>query len=155
MALWLQSGDLEIDTAGWSGEGTFTSTLVEGLKGLKSIVFLRVENAPSSRTDADYMFISNEIYVKFHDVAEKVPSRVLGIFPVQRVVMKPSMSLVDLEAQLTGMMEIGPADYADDTMLQYLKTERIVPPYQTRGYKLVEMVRVYAISAATARARPA
>jgi hypothetical protein len=29
-------------------------------------------------------------------------------------------------------------------MLQYLRTERIVPPYQTRGYKLVEMVRIYA-----------
>jgi hypothetical protein len=28
-------------------------------------------------------------------------------------------------------------------MLQYLRTERIVPPYQTRGYKLVELVRIY------------
>jgi hypothetical protein len=28
-------------------------------------------------------------------------------------------------------------------MLQYLKTERVIPPYQTRGYKLVELVRVY------------
>ena len=25
--------------------------------------------------------------------------------------------------------------------------ERIVPPYQTRGYKLVELVRVYAVGA--------
>jgi hypothetical protein len=30
-------------------------------------------------------------------------------------------------------------------MLQYLRTERIVPPYQTRGYKLVELVRVYEV----------
>ena len=30
-------------------------------------------------------------------------------------------------------------------MLQYLQTERIIPPYQTRGYKLVELVRVYAM----------
>ena len=28
-------------------------------------------------------------------------------------------------------------------MLQYLRTERIVPPYQTKGYKLVELVRIY------------
>jgi hypothetical protein len=28
-------------------------------------------------------------------------------------------------------------------MLQYLRAERIVPPYQTRGYKLVELVRLY------------
>jgi hypothetical protein len=28
-------------------------------------------------------------------------------------------------------------------MLQYLRTERVVPPYQTRGYKLVELIRIY------------
>jgi hypothetical protein len=28
-------------------------------------------------------------------------------------------------------------------MIQYLRTERIIPPYQTRGYKLVELVRIY------------
>ena len=28
-------------------------------------------------------------------------------------------------------------------MIQYLRTERIVPPYQTRGYKLIELVRIY------------
>jgi hypothetical protein len=32
-------------------------------------------------------------------------------------------------------------------MLQYLRTERIVPPYQTRGYKLVELVRIYEVDA--------
>jgi len=36
-------------------------------------------------------------------------------------------------------------------MLQYLRTERIVPPYQTRGYKLVELVRVYEIGGAPRR----
>jgi hypothetical protein len=41
------------------------------------------------------------------------------------------------------MPEVGSPDYADEGMLQYLRTERIVPPYQTRGYKLVELVRVY------------
>jgi hypothetical protein len=38
---------------------------------------------------------------------------------------------------------VGAPDYADEGMLQYLRSERIVPPYQTRGYKLVELVRVY------------
>jgi len=32
-------------------------------------------------------------------------------------------------------------------MLQYLRTQRIIPPYQTRGYKVIEMVRVYEASA--------
>jgi hypothetical protein len=30
-------------------------------------------------------------------------------------------------------------------MLQYLRTERIVAPYQTKGYKIVEMVRIYEV----------
>ena len=38
---------------------------------------------------------------------------------------------------------IGPADYADGGMIQYLRTERIIPPYQTKGYKLVELLRIY------------
>ena len=35
-------------------------------------------------------------------------------------------------------------------MLQYLRTERIIPPYQTRGYKLVELVRIYEVGHAAA-----
>ncbi len=31
--------------------------------------------------------------------------------------------------------------------MQYLRAERIVPPYQTRGYKLVELVRIYEVGA--------
>ena len=142
---------MQIDSAGWSGEGTFTAALLDTLKRLTSIEFLRVEDAPASRADADYMFISNEIYVRFVAKAEKAPGRLLGIVPVQRTVMAPSMTLVDLEAQLATEDGIGAPDYADETMLQYLKTERIVPPYQTRGYKLVEMVRIYAIAATTGR----
>lgn len=137
---------MQIDSAGWAGEGTFTTALVDALKTLSSIEFLRVEDAPASRTDADYMFISNEIYVRFTTRRERVAARLLGIVPVQRTIMAPSMTLVDLEAQLAAMDGIGAPDYADETMLQYLKTERIVPPYQTRGYKLVEMVRIYALS---------
>ena len=44
---------------------------------------------------------------------------------------------------LTAAPEIGAPDYADEGMLQYLRTERVIPPYQTKGYKLVELVRVY------------
>jgi hypothetical protein len=44
---------------------------------------------------------------------------------------------------LTAVGEIGAPDYSDEGMMQYLRTERIIPPYQTRGYKLVELVRIY------------
>ena len=40
---------------------------------------------------------------------------------------------------------IGAPDYSDPAMLQYLRSERIIPPYQTRGYKMVEMVRIYEV----------
>ena len=53
------------------------------------------------------------------------------------------MSIAELETVLAHAGDIGPPDYSDAGMLQYLKTERIIPPYQTRGYKLVEMIRVY------------
>ena len=43
------------------------------------------------------------------------------------------------------MPDVGPADYTDDGMLQYLRTERVIPPYQTKGYKLVELVRIYEV----------
>ena len=46
------------------------------------------------------------------------------------------------------MSDIGAPDYADAGMIQYLRTERIVPPYQTRGYKLVELVRLYEVGTA-------
>jgi len=35
------------------------------------------------------------------------------------------------------------ADYADEGMIQYLRTERVIPPYQTKGYKLIELLRIY------------
>jgi hypothetical protein len=44
---------------------------------------------------------------------------------------------------LSAIPDVGAPDYADNGMLQYLKTERVVPPYQTKGYKLVELVRIY------------
>ncbi|MEE2636814.1 MAG: hypothetical protein VYE68_06230, partial [Acidobacteriota bacterium] len=71
--------------------------------------------------------------------------KVLGLFPVTRTVSEPVMTVEDLERALGGMEQVGRPDYADVGMLQYLRTERIVPPYQTRGYKLVELVRVYEV----------
>jgi hypothetical protein len=58
------------------------------------------------------------------------------------------MSVVGLERFLAGLPDVGEPDYSDETMLQYLRTERIVPPYQTRGYKLVELVRIYEVGTA-------
>ena len=53
------------------------------------------------------------------------------------------MTVGRLEQALAAVADVGPADYSDDGMIQYLRTERIVPPYQTKGYKLVELVRIY------------
>ena len=55
------------------------------------------------------------------------------------------MHVSELEAALAGIQDVGEPDYSDETMLQYLRTERIIPPYQTRGYKLVELVRIYEV----------
>ncbi len=134
---------MEINTSKWSGEGTFTQTLVDRLKQIDGLVLVTVEDAPASRSEADYNFMSNEIFVVFDTGTRDEPTRVLGLFPGKRSVTYKKMSVADLEKVLTAAPEIGAPDYADEGMLQYLRTERVIPPYQTKGYKLVELVRVY------------
>jgi hypothetical protein len=115
----------EIDSSGWSGEGAFTQALLEVLKGDSTIAYLRVEDAPASRTDSSYSFVSNEIFVGLARRAE------------------PGSPLAALALTLEQHASIGGPDYADEGMLQYLRTERVVPAYQTRGFKTIEMVRIY------------
>ena len=140
---------MNVDTSKWSGEGTFTQALVDRLKQIDGVAVVRVEDAPASRSEADYNFMSNEIFVLFETGTREEPTRRLGLFPGTRSVTYKKMSVADLEKVLTAAPEIGAPDYADDGMLQYLKTERVIPPYQTKGYKLVELVRLY--EAGTAR----
>lgn len=135
----------ETDTTNWSGEGVFTQLLIDRLREVGAVRFLRVEDAPATRSDADYNFISNELFVGFSTVDHQESIKRLGLFPGSRTVTELSMTFAGLEAALTEMPDVGAPDYSDQTMLQYLRAERIVPPYQTRGYKLVELVRIYEI----------
>jgi len=135
----------EIDTSKWSGEGAFTQQIVDRLRTVESIRVVRVEDAPASRSEADYNFISNEIFIGFATLERHEPIKRFGFLPGTRTVAEKAMTVVDLEAVLTMTEGIGPPDYADEAMLQYLRSERIVPPYQTRGYKLVELVRIYEV----------
>jgi hypothetical protein len=135
------------DTSKWSGEGTFTKTLIDRLSEMSTIALVRVEDAPASRSEADYNFISNEIYVVFATTSSQERVRRFGILPSTRTVTAKVMTIAGLDAALTAEEGIGAPDYADDGLLQYLRTERIIPPYQTRGYKLVELVRIYEANA--------
>jgi hypothetical protein len=137
---------MQVDTSAWSGEGSFTQVLIDRLRQMTAIAFVRVEDAPASRSEADYNFISNEIYVAFEKTVRREPARRFGLLPGSREVVEKGMTMSDLEQRLTGADDVGPPDYSDTAMLQYLRTERIVPPYQTRGYKLVELVRIYEMS---------
>jgi hypothetical protein len=83
------------------------------------------------------------VYVLFRVRARQEAVRRWGIFPAARTVEEKACTIIELESSLSRLAHIGPPDYSDDGMLQYLRTERIVPPYQTRGYKLVELVRIY------------
>jgi hypothetical protein len=136
---------MSVDTSNWSGEGLFTQVLLDRLPTIEGVAFVRVEDAPASRSEADYNFISNEVFVAFAQVTRRERTRRLGLLPGTREVTDPALTVAGLEALLAEMPDIGAPDYADDTMLQYLKAERVIPPYQTRGYKLVELVRIYEI----------
>ena len=135
----------ETDTANWSGEGTFTQLLIERLREIDAVRFVRIEDAPATRSEADYNFISNELFVGFATVDREEPFKRFGILPGSRRVAEPAMTLAGLETALTALEDVGAPDYGDAGMLQYLRAERIVPPYQTRGYKLVELVRIYEV----------
>ena len=133
----------EVDTTNWSGEGTFTQIVIDRLRTLDAIGLVRVEDAPASRSEADYNFVSNEVFVRFSTKDREERTTRFGFLPSRRVVQEKAMSVSGLEQALAAIDGIGPADYSDEGMIQYLRTERIVPPYQTKGYKLVELVRVY------------
>ena len=136
---------LEPETSAWSGEGTFTQLLIERLRDVAGIRSVRVEDAPATRSDADYNFISNELYVGFETTERQERITRFGVLPGVRTVTEKAMTLQGLETALTGIDGVGAPDYGDEGMLQYLRAERIIPPYQTRGYKLVEMVRIYEV----------
>jgi hypothetical protein len=134
---------MHIDTRNWSGEGTFTQLLIDRLQQIEAIELVRVEDAPASRSDADYNFISNELFVRFAVRTRQERTRRWGFIPAVHEVPERVMTLSQLDGAFTAMPDVGAPDYADDGMLQYLRAERIIPPYQTRGYKLVELVRIY------------
>ena len=134
---------MNVDSSGWSGEGTFTQVLIDCLRQIETVEFVRVEDAPASRSEADYNFISNEVFVRFSTKQREERIMRFGLLPARRVVQEKTMTFSGLEQALAASDGIGPADYSDDGMIQYLRTERIVPPYQTKGYKLVELVRIY------------
>jgi len=133
----------ELDATNWSGEGSFTQIVIDRLRQLEAIRSVRVEDAPATRSEADYNFISNEVFVEFTTTTRQEPIKRFGILPATRSVTQKSMTIADLEKSLTALDDIGEPDYADEGMLQYLGAERVVPAYQTRGYKLVELLRIY------------
>jgi hypothetical protein len=135
----------ETDLSHWSGEGQFTQLLLDHLRRLDEIQYIRVEDAPSTRSEADYQFLSNELFLEFAVRGREERYARFGFLPARRIVRDAAMTLGGLEELLTSIAEIGPPDYSDHGMLQYLRTERVIPPYQTRGYKLVELVRIYRV----------
>ena len=138
---------MSLDTSKWSGEGTFTQLLVDHLQRVDGVALVRVEDAPASRSEADYNFISNEVYVAFATVTRRERVLRFGFLPGSKTSVDKAMTIAGLEAALAGIPDIGAPDYSDEAMMQFLRAERIVPPYQTRGYKLVELVRVYEVGA--------
>src|SRR5947207_15270928 len=91
---------MQIDTQKWSGEGTFTQVVLDRLKVVDQIAGLNVEDAPASRSEADYNFISNEIFVAFALVGHVEPTRRLGIFPATRRDVEKAMTLGGLQSLL-------------------------------------------------------
>src|SRR5437879_13716518 len=97
----------EIDASKWSGEGAFTQLILDRLRGVDTIALLRVEDAPATRSEADYNFISNEIFVRFTMKTRQEPTRRFGFLPASRSVVEPTMTMASLEAALTNLPDVG------------------------------------------------
>ena len=93
--------NVDVDNSKWSGEGTFTQLLVDQLTQLDGLTLVRVEDAPASRSEADYNFISNEIFIVFDMIATRHRFRRFGLFPAERTVAQPKLNMAGLEAVLT------------------------------------------------------
>ena len=91
---------MEVDSTRWSGEGTFTLVLLDSLRGLSGLETIRVEDAPATRSEASYNFISNEIFVRFLVRRRREVSRRFGFLPVTRSVADTAMTLANLGAAL-------------------------------------------------------
>ena len=139
---------MTIDRERWSGEGELTQAILDAMSALEQVALVRVEDAPASRADIGYNFLANEIFVGFRQRRVLVTRRLLGFLPVPQVVLRPSFTLAGLEERLAGTPAVGQADYGDEGMLQYMRSERVIPPCQTRGPKLVELVRIYRLTPA-------
>ena len=135
----------ECDLSDWSGEGAFTQQLINWFAEQETIAFLKVEDAKSTRDDVEYNFISNEIFLQFHTVKKTKKQSLWGVLSFNRTTFDKLMTIEKLRILLEHQQEIGSPDYADADMIQFLRTERIVPPYQTKGYKLIELVRIYEV----------
>ena len=98
---------MTLDTSNWSGEGTFTQALIDCLQRLDAIELVRVEDSPASRSEADYNFISNEIFVAFATEARKERVKRFGFLPWTRTVLSKRLSIPGLEEALTAAPEIG------------------------------------------------
>src|SRR2546428_589544 len=109
---------MPIDTSNWSGEGAFTHLLIEQLQQIEGVALVRVEDAPASRSEADYNFISNEIFVGFATAVRRERVRRFGFLPALRTVTEKAMTVAGLEAALTTPSEVGAPAYSDDGMLQ-------------------------------------
>ena len=135
----------DFDHAKWSGEGDFTQTLIDWLLQQDTIALLRVEDSDSTRVDVGYNLISNEIFLGFRTRERVERSRLWNILPRHRIVTDKVMTLERLESVLGEDEAVGFPDYADEGMIQFLRTEHVIPPYQTKGYKLIELVRIYEV----------
>ena len=94
---------MRVDTSKWSGEGTFTQTLVDALQQVPHVASVRVEDAPASRSEADYNFISNEIFIEFAISSRLEPARRFGFLPTTKTVTTSAMTMAGLDAALVAL----------------------------------------------------
>ena len=108
---------MTVDTSKWSGEGDFTQLLLDHLRQVPEVAGVRIEDAPATRSEADYNFISNELFIQFTSEPHEERSRKWGLVPVRHVVEIKTMTIAQLEVVLASDAAIGAPDCSVATAL--------------------------------------
>ncbi len=104
-----------VDSDGWSGEGEFTQVVLDRLRKVEiGSRRSRSKTRRRRRSDADYNFIANEIFVTFATTHRDEAVTRLLFFPGTKRVPVKTMTLEALTRLLEESEGIGPADYGDE-----------------------------------------
>jgi len=129
----MQNTETVVDTSKWSGEGEFTQFLLDHLRTIPEIAVVRVEDAPASRSEADYNFMLRHLLLlpmDSRDVAHLGEVELARYRAMEALLTDPSLADPDPKrvANIPPDQQAFLAAYQsrEQEMIQFLKDKRLI-----------------------------